>query len=776
MTRIHPGVLAIAVLQIAACGGGGGSNIRPDTPAQRPPSQTQADPAPYLRSERFTMHQPQVLEQIGAHHAYANGLTGRGVRIGIEDTIVDYTQRDEFGNRVRLREADGASLVYWRPPGRENSYDAARCLLNPQCAAYTIDSQGDDDAYNREVEDIVGRDGWPTHDDEAYIIDDHYSESDPIGRLYRAWEIPTPYGEGFHGTAVGSTAAGQRLGVAPGAVIVPIATNLTEDQHDELLVAAELLSLVAFLPPAERTRLDQIVADEQRNEYAKFDIINRSYGPESPPDPQADALAVAEIDGFLRTNLPATRRALLQLDRPAAERTVVVYAAGNEGHERPHADAALAYYMPEVRGHHVAVVATDPGTRRIANRQVNDAYNSDRCGPLPHDWNAARHGPHFCLAAPGTVRGLVPDARTPGQGRIEEVSGTSFAAPVVSGALALMMEHFRGSRGNTEIVRRMLKTADRSGAYAQSEIYGAGHLDLEAALSPVGALTAGQEQRALAHTSLQTPGAFGSVADRLADTELATFDAQGFPFWMPVSGLVSSRGTARSPIPEASAHVAEPPAVGLEALGMHWATVENPREPDFGHLVVGFGPTSVSIAKLADASRWGYGASFADGEYLGGRGLGGFGTTLRSGMVWASRSFARELGESVTLEATATLAAGAADYEASAMFEASASLMSAAAVRVGTERTGVTVEQPLRAESGTGTFRLETGWIENGRRARVEHRVPLRPEAREVRMTLRHERGAAGGHLAIELAGALDAGHVRGERDASLGVAWRTSW
>ena len=81
----------------------------------------------------------------------------------------------------------------------------------------------------------------------------------------------------------------------------------------------------------------------------------------------------------------------------------------------------------------------------------------------------------------------------------------------------------------------------------------------------------------------------------------------------------------------------------------------------------------------------------------------------------------------------------------------------------------------LRAESGTGTFRLETGWIEGGRRLRIEHGVPPRPDAREVRMTLRHERETAGGHLAIELAGALDAGHVRGERDASLGVAWRTS-
>ena len=268
MTRIHAGVLAISVLQLAACGGGGGSDTQPDPPAQHPPGPTSADLEFHLSSERFTTHQPQVLEQIGAHHAYARGLTGRGVRIGIEDTIVDYTQRDEFGDRVKLRDADGAELVYWRPPGRENSYDAARCLRNPLCVTYSIDSEGDDDAYNRAVEDIVGRDGWPTRDDEAYIIDEHYSEHDPIGRLYRAWEIPTPYGEGYHGTAVGSTAAGQRLGVAPGATIVPIAKNLTEDQQDELLVAAELLSLVVSLPPEERIRFDQLVASEQRNETA----------------------------------------------------------------------------------------------------------------------------------------------------------------------------------------------------------------------------------------------------------------------------------------------------------------------------------------------------------------------------------------------------------------------------------------------------------------------------------------------------------------------------
>ena len=57
----------------------------------------------HLRTKRFRTHQPKVLEQIGAHHAYAKGLTGRGVRIGIEDSVVDYTQRNEFGNRVKTQ-------------------------------------------------------------------------------------------------------------------------------------------------------------------------------------------------------------------------------------------------------------------------------------------------------------------------------------------------------------------------------------------------------------------------------------------------------------------------------------------------------------------------------------------------------------------------------------------------------------------------------------------------------------------------------------------------
>ena len=84
-----------------------------------------------------------------------------------------------------------------------------------------------------------------------------------------------------------------------------------------------------------------------------------------------------------------------------------------------------------------------------------------------------------------------------------------------------------------------------------------------------------------------------------------------------------------------------------------------------------------------------------------------------------------------------------------------------------TPSTAVTVEQPLRAESGTGTVHLETGSVEDGHRLRADTRVPLRPQAREVRMTLRHEREATGGQLALERSGAVDRRDVAARPDGA---------
>ena len=163
---------------LAGCGGGDGANVRPDMP--KPPPQSESPTVNYdalatehLSTARFTTHQPRVLEQVGAHHAYARGLTGSGVRIGIEDTVVDYTQRGEFGSRVKTGNADGAVLAYWRPLGDFLAEEYDCTAPNPHCDGITttVDAGNDPEAINAAVRDSVDDVGWPPYDDQDFVKD-----------------------------------------------------------------------------------------------------------------------------------------------------------------------------------------------------------------------------------------------------------------------------------------------------------------------------------------------------------------------------------------------------------------------------------------------------------------------------------------------------------------------------------------------------------------------------------------------------------------------------
>ena len=212
--------------------------------------------------------------------------------------------------------------------------------------------------------------------------------------------------------------------------------------------------------------------------------------------------------------------------------------------------AGLPVRIPELRGHSLAVVATDP--------QGGIADFSNRCGIAKE----------FCLAAPGVdVTGPVPSSYCPPGDRDSECyltledSGTSSAAPFVTGGIALLAQHYRNQLGNDEIVKRILRTADKEGAYRDSDVYGQGFLDLDAATRPVGG-TRMLTGRTLAGPSapsgasrLRMGAAFGdSLARGLALREVASFDELDAPFFRPLGdhlrtgpsaapGLVERLGT-----------------------------------------------------------------------------------------------------------------------------------------------------------------------------------------------------------------------------------------
>ena len=212
-----------------------------------------------------------------------------------------------------------------------------------------------------------------------------------------------------------------------------------------------------------------------------------------------------------------------------ADRRVHVFAAGNEKWSGLPVGAGAPLYFPELRGNHLAVVAVEGG--RLASY-------SNRCG---------RSGAANCLAAPVEGWLLTPDIR---EELFQRAYGTSYAAPQVSGALALVKEYFNrmGGIGSHELVQRILQTADKSGIYADESIYGAGVLDLENALTPQGELQllSGQsvsdsESHSLSQSGLRTGPAFGdSIGKSLEGVQIAAFDTMNAPFPVSAAGLIQS--------------------------------------------------------------------------------------------------------------------------------------------------------------------------------------------------------------------------------------------
>ena len=352
-----------------------------------------------------------------------------------------------------------------------------------------------------------------------------------------------------HGTGIASVAAGvyssvnstSPQGVARGADIamfaIPLGTGSSSTYGPVSLAG------LAAANASWAADFNQVFA--WRDGQRRVDILNLSFG--------YDGI----IDDYGETDLRANfADAIAAMAQPgAAEKAILVWAAGN-AHEDPcdpavmtnncvdekvnavsvEVLAGLAARIAELRGHTIAVTALRPGDEMIASF-------SNRCG-IAAD---------YCIAAPGEdVRGAYfgpdPDDDTKTvRGIAQNLRGTSLAAPMVAGGLAIMKQLFRDQLSNTELVTRLLETADDTGVYSNSAIYGRGKLDLAAATHPVGVLEvpvttntnrAGNNLRAT-RLSLGTP--FGNgLARSVADREIMALDGLGAPFWYRLGDFVAA--------------------------------------------------------------------------------------------------------------------------------------------------------------------------------------------------------------------------------------------
>ncbi|SDY48779.1 S8 family peptidase [Pseudomonas salomonii] len=145
-----------------------------------------------------------------------------------------------------------------------------------------------------------------------------------------------------------------------------------------------------------------------------------------------------------------------------AEGAVFVFSTGNEVKREPLAEPGLPALVPELEKGWIAVMA-------LKNDGSAINLKSNYCGL------AAR----WCIAVPGGDGGAGL-LTTQKDGSYGPTAGTSPAAALVSGALAALQSRFPEMTPQ-QVRERLLSTANRTGIYANSEAYGRGLMDLDAA-------------------------------------------------------------------------------------------------------------------------------------------------------------------------------------------------------------------------------------------------------------------------------------------------------
>ena len=361
-----------------------------------------------------------------------------------------------------------------------------------------------------------------------------------------------------HGTMVASVAAGKQdktditpmHGVAFEADVLFVAIQLAEPDpdYDPVDIGDDDGSGNVSGAP-DFTGIDNFFSQlfEIYNDY-DVDIVNNSYGYSGNINDYTEAQ--------VRYAFPNTIAEMSQVGTPDSEKTIYVWAAGNAGgyadqgvdYSSPELLPVMAHYIPEIQGHSIAVVSLDE------NGQISDF--SSRCG-VAQD---------YCIAAPGgRVTAAYPTSTSDTGIYIGNTnddnynncitdnscyavtSGTSFAAPFVSGGLAVIADHFEGQLGSQEIVNRLFTTANKKGVYADKAIYGQGLMDLNAATEPVGQVSAMMSlslsgpmiPAIFSNIQLTSPSFGDAITNGIGNHSVIFFDALDAPFRRSLSSLVS---------------------------------------------------------------------------------------------------------------------------------------------------------------------------------------------------------------------------------------------
>ena len=217
-----------------------------------------------------------------------------------------------------------------------------------------------------------------------------------------------------------------------------------------------------ILKQAENRLLSSFVDAVRRVTDAGADAMNNSWVLRTP----TGSFSPQELRDALGPNL------IRELRNSAQAGVSVVFATGNDSLPDSYVMAGIPVALPELEGNWLAVTALN-NVRDLQSANIDKADYANSCG------NAM----NWCLAAPGSnITVLKADGGT------QRTSGTSLAAPHVTGAVLVLKSQFP-ELTTPEVHQILFDTAVDLGAPGVDNVFGHGALNLNEALTPQGQLT-----------------------------------------------------------------------------------------------------------------------------------------------------------------------------------------------------------------------------------------------------------------------------------------------